>query len=222
MKLLLQLELSKLNSKRYIVIPLFITVIMCYFTTVLLFGLEDEKAINYSKYIWMSTAAIIDCYMLYAAVLVKKVIIDEYSKKTILTLFTYSISRYKLMVAKIVLILILTILSALITQIICIDFLVLVEPHLKLSLNAFSKADFSKWLVQFGWSIVIIFCFTLLIISIGFIKKSSHAVWTWVLVSIFVVQIIMSQNMQELTPFIGAATLILIDTAIRKYSYQVD
>lgn len=222
MKLLVQLELSKLNSKRYIVIPFFITVIMCYFSTVLLFGLEDEKAVNYTKYIWMSTAAIIECYMIYAAILVKKIIIDEYSKKTILTLFSYSINKYKLMVAKIILILILTTFGAVVTQIVCMDFIILVEPHLKLSLNAFSKADFSKWLVQFGWSFVIIFCYTLLIISIGFIKKSSHAVWVCVLVSLFTIQIIMSQGMQVLTPFIGAIVLILTDMAIRNYSYQVD
>ena len=195
---------------------------MCYFSTVLLFGLADDKAVNYSKYIWMSTAAIVECYMIYAAILVKKIIIDEYSKKTILTLFTYSIDRYKLMVAKIILVLVLTIVSAVITQVVCMDFLILVGPHLKLSLNAFSKADFSKWLVQFGWSIVITYCYTLLIISIGFIKKSSHAVWVCVLVSLFAIQVTMSQGMQEFTPFLGAIILIFTDMAIRKYSYQVD
>ena len=200
MKLLMQLELEKFKIRKYIIIAFFITVAMCFFTTISLFSLEQVHAKNYTKSIWMITAAILDCYLIYAAMLVSKIVVEEYNKGTITTLFTYSVNRHKLITAKILLVIAVTLLFTAFTEIICIDYLVLMEPHLELSLNAFSRTDFQEWIKQFGWSLVIISAFTLLITCVGFIKKTSQAVFLTSLFSILVVQIIISQNYHSISP----------------------
>lgn len=222
MKLLLELELSKIKLRKYILISFFITIGMCYFTTLSLFALDSEGAKNYSKCIWTITAVTLDCYMMYAAILVTKIIIEEYTNKTVLSLFTYSISRYKLMLAKTILVILMTIISAIVTEIVCIDYLVIIEPHLNLDLSAFAKADLIRWAKEFGWSLVILLSLTLLIISIGFIKKSVQAVLLSVLVSMFVIQILISQDLQIISPFIGVVTLVLMEVSINRFAYKID
>lgn len=101
MKLLIQLELSKFKIKRYVLFFMLITIGMCLFTTISLFAIEQDKATNYEEAIKMMNAAIIDCYLIFSGIFATKVIVEEYIKKTVLILFTYSVSRRFLMLAKV-------------------------------------------------------------------------------------------------------------------------
>lgn len=222
MKLLMQLELEKFKIRKYIIIAFFITVAMCFFTTISLFSLEQIHAKNYTKSIWMVTAAILDCYLIYAAMLVSRVIVEEYNKGTITTLFTYSVSRHKLLTAKILLIIFVTLFFTVVTEIVCIDYLVIMEPHFGLKLNAFSRTDFQEWIKQFGWSVVIISAFTLFIICIGFIKKTSQAVFLSSLFSVLIVQIIISQNYHSISPVLVLLAIVYTEYAINKHAYQTE
>ena len=222
MKLLMQLELSKFKITKYVIVAFFIMIAMCFFTTISLFSLEQVQAENYKKAIWLVTAMILDCYLIYAAMLVSRVIIEEYNKGTIQTLFTYSVKRHKLLLAKVFLILAVTVFFTVVTEIVCIDFLVIMEPHFGLSLNAFSKADFYEWVRQFGWSIVIIVSAVLFIICVGFIKKSTQAVFLTAIGTIFIVQILISQDLQFISPFLGVLIIGLMQYSIRRYAYQTE
>ena len=84
MQLLIQLELSKFKkAKKYIIFSVLITIGMCLFTTISLFAIEQDKATNYTEAIKMMNAAIIDCYLIFSGILITRVIIEEYIKKTL-------------------------------------------------------------------------------------------------------------------------------------------
>lgn len=186
MQLLIWLELSKFKMKRYALASALITIGMCLFTTISLFAIEQDKATNYDDAIKMMNAAIIDCYLIFSGVLITRVIVEEYIKRTVLILFTYSVSRRYLMMAKVLLVLGITVCFTVITELISITYLIVAGPHMKLALNTFSEADFVYWLTQFGWGIILIISFTLLNISVAFIKKTSQHVFLTSLLSVII------------------------------------
>lgn len=222
MKLLIQLELSKFKIKRYVLFFMLITIGMCLFTTISLFAIEQDKATNYEEAIKMMNAAIIDCYLIFSGIFATKVIVEEYIKKTVLILFTYSVSRRFLMLAKVLCVLGITVCFAIITEIISITYLIVVGPHMKLALNPFSEADFVYWVTQFGWGILLIISFTLLSISIAFIKKTSQSVFLTSLLSVIMVQILISQDVQKLSLVLGMIFTILTEISIKKYADRIE
>lgn len=178
MQLLIGLELFKFKKiKRYLIFCVLITIGMCLFTTISLFAIEQDRAANYNDAIKMMNAAIIDCYLIFSGVLITKVIVEEYTKRTALILFTYSVSRRHLMMAKVLLVLGATTCFMIITELISIIYLIVAGPYMRLALSRFNESDFEYWLIQFGWGIIITVSFTLLNISMAFIKKTSQHVF---------------------------------------------
>ncbi|MCI9314353.1 MAG: ABC transporter permease subunit [Lachnospiraceae bacterium] len=222
MQLLIQLELSKLKKiKRYILSCVLITTGMCLFTTISLFAIEQDRATNYNNAVKMMNAAIIDCYLIFSGVLVTRVIVEEYIKRTALILFTYSVSRRHIMMAKVLLILGITVCFAIITELISITYLIVAGPHMKLALNTFSEADFVYWLTQFCWGIILIISFTLLNISMAFIKKTNQHVFLTSLLSVIIAQILISQDIQKLSLILGVLFIILTEISIKKFADKI-
>lgn len=223
MRLLILLELSKCKKiKRYIVSCVLITIGMCLFTTISLFAIEQDRATNYNDAIKMMNAAIIDCYLIFSGILVTKVIVEEYIKRTALILFTYSVSRRHLMMAKVLLVLGVTTGFTIITELISIIYLIAAGPYMKLALNRFNEADFEYWLIQFSWGIIFTIGFTLLNISMGFIKKTSQHVFLTSLLSVIIAQILISQDMQKLSLVLGILFIILTEISIKKYADKIE
>lgn len=222
MFLLMQLELSKFNIKKYILCSIFIMIGICLFTTISLFAIEQDHATNFENSIKMMNAAIIDCYLIFGGILTIKVIVEEYLQKTISVLFTYSVNRHELMLSKVVLILGITVIFWLVTEIVSISYLVATSNRLGLALNEFSTEDFIYWLVQLGWGFIIMICFILLIVDAAFIKKTSQYVFMSSLLSIIVVQIIISQSLEKSVVFLGALTLWITMLSIKRYSDRIE
>lgn len=195
---------------------------MCLFTTISLFAIEQDRATNYNDAIKMMNAAIIDCYLIFSGILIMRIIVEEYIKRTMLILFTYSVSRHHLMMAKVLLVLGITVCFTVITELISITYLIVAGPHMKLALNTFSKADFVYWLTQFGWGIILIISFTLLNISVAFIKKTSQHVFLTSLLSVIIVQILISQDIQKLSLVLGIIFIILTEISIKKYADKIE
>ena len=170
----------------------------------------------------MMNAAIIDCYLVFSGILVTRVIVEEYIKRTALILFTYSVSRRHLMLAKVLLVLGITVCFTIITEVISISYLIVAGPHMKLALNTFSEADFVYWLTQFGWGIILIIGFILLNISVAFIKKTSQHVFLTSLLSIIIVQILISQDIQKLSLVLGIIFIILTEISVKKYADKIE
>jgi len=195
---------------------------MCLFTTISLFAIEQDRATNYNDAIKMMNAAIIDCYLIFSGILVTKVIVEEYIKRTALILFTYSVSRRHLMMAKVLLVLGVTTGFTIITELISIIYLIAAGPYMKLALKRFNEADFEYWLIQFSWGIIFTIGFTLLNISMGFIKKTSQHVFLTSLLSVIIAQILISQDMQKLSLVLGILFIILTEISIKKYADKIE
>lgn len=223
MQLLIGLELFKFKKiKRYLIFCVLITIGMCLFTTISLFAIEQDRAANYNDAIKMMNAAIIDCYLIFSGVLITKVIVEEYTKRTALILFTYSVSRRHLMMAKVLLVLGVATCFMIITELINIIYLIVAGPYLQLTLNKFTESDFEYWLIQFGWGIIITVSFTLLNISMAFIKKTSQHVFLTSLLSVIIAQILISQDIQKLSLILGILFIILTEISIRRYSDKIE
>ena len=222
MFLLMRLELSKFKIKKYILFSVLILMGICLFTTISLFAIEQDHATNYEDAIKMINAAIIDCYLIFGAILVMKVIVEEYLKRTVSVLFTYSVNRYKLMLSKVVLVLGITVSFWLITEIISISYLGTVGNHLGLALNTFSAEDFIYWLEQLGWGFMIMLCFIMLIADVAFIKKTSQYVFITSLISVVIVQIIISQSLKNYVMCLGMLSLLITMISIKKYSDRIE
>lgn len=93
---------------------------------------------------------------------------------------------------------------------------------MKLALNPFSEADFVYWVTQFGWGILLIISFTLLSISIAFIKKTSQSVFLTSLLSVIMVQILISQDVQKLSLVLGMIFTILTEISIKKHADRIE
>lgn len=222
MFLLMQLELSKFKIKKYILCAVFIMIGICLFATISLFAIAQDHATNYENSIKMINAVIIDCYLIFGGILIIKVIVEEYLKKTISVLFTYSVDRYKLMLSKVILILCITNIAWLITEIVSISYLVTVGNRLGLALNEFNAGDFIYWLIQLGWGFMIMICFILLIVDVAFIKKTSQYVFLSSLLSIVVVQVIISQNLEKSVVYLGILALLITMLSIKKFSGRIE
>lgn len=222
MFLLMRLELSKFKIKKYILFSFFISIGICLFTTISLFAIEQDHATNFENAIKMINAAIIDCYLVFCGILVMKVIVEEYLKRTISVLFTYSVNRHKLMFAKVILILAITVSFWLTTEIISISYLVTVGNHLGLALNTFSTEDFIYWLMQLGWGFMIVSCFILLIADVAFIKKTSQHVFIASIISVILVQIIISQSIEKFIIYLGILSLLITIISIKKYANRIE
>lgn len=127
-----------------------------------------------------------------------------------------------MMLAKVLCVLGITVCFAIITEIISITYLIVVGPHMKLALNPFSEADFVYWVTQFGWGILLIISFTLLSISIAFIKKTSQSVFLTSLLSVIMVQILISQDVQKLSLVLGMIFTILTEISIKKHADRIE
>lgn len=222
MKLLIKLELKKFNLKKYVLAGALITLGMCLFTTISLFAIEQEHATNYTDAIKMMNAAIIDCFLIYGGMLTVKMIVDEYAKRTVITLFTYSVKRTYLMFAKMFVIIGLTVCAALFTEIVCIAYLYLFGFFADLSLIAFSVNDFRYWIVQVIWGMIFLCTFTILQASVAIIKKSGQFVYISSLLSVMLVQMMISQEAERYVFPAGGLCVCLLIAAMKKYMNQLE
>ena len=95
-------------------------------------------------------------------------------------------------------------------------------PYMRLALSRFNESDFEYWLIQFGWGIIFTISFTLLNISMAFIKKTSQHVFLTSLLSVIIAQILISQDIQKLSLILGILFIILTEISIRRYSGKIE
>ena len=192
------------------------------FATISLFASAQESAAGYAEAIKMINAAITDCYLIFSGMLITRVIVEEYLKKTVTILLTYSVSRYRLMAAKVLFVLGMTICLMSVTGLVSLVYLVAAGPYMKLSLGVFGEADFMCWLVQFGWSVILTVTFTLMSMSVAFIKKTSQSVFVSSLLAIIIVQILISQDIQGFSLVFGLISIVLTGISIKKYADKIE
>ncbi|MFQ3543124.1 ABC transporter permease [Halobacillus rhizosphaerae] len=119
---LIKLELKKFKTNWYVNGALIATLFMAIVMSVLPYVERtfDNAVVfqNYSEAFHAINTAQSSIFIVFASVLIAKLIIDEYKFKTITVLFTYPISRKKMMTAKLLLIVLMTFVTILISSIV--------------------------------------------------------------------------------------------------------
>ncbi|WP_416151689.1 ABC transporter permease [Salipaludibacillus sp. HK11] len=107
---LIKLEMKKMNIRN--ILLTFLSINVGIIGIFLLFGLDEEATaeflVNYESVFMLMEIFIVAAFVIYAAVLLSHMIIEEFRDKTISVLFMYPINRRKLLVAKVYIISMLT------------------------------------------------------------------------------------------------------------------
>lgn len=108
---LIKLEIKKSNLGWYIKGALIATIILTAIMCFVIFIAQQEGDLPIATYqdVYVLIGAIVRAtFIVFASVLIAKIVIEEYKNKTILILFSYPVSRKKMIASKLVLIALLT------------------------------------------------------------------------------------------------------------------
>lgn len=168
---LMKLELKKVSLKKYVLLSIIGFLISMFFMFV---GLTDSSTSIYDYEVTFRMIGLIFCfyYIILFAVLVAAYIVNEYTNKTILVMFSYPIDRRKLILAKLLLITTLVMFSMIIGYICCSIFIVLVDKYFNLVNGDFDISILSYW-IPTAIKTIIMFCsLGIWTFVVGMMKKS--------------------------------------------------
>lgn len=153
---LMKLELKKVGLKRYVLFSIVGILISMFFLFV---GLNDSSTIKSSYETAFTTVGLIFCmyYITLFSVLAASYIVNEYTHKTILVMFSYPIDRKKLITAKLLLITLLVMSSMVIGYICCGTFIIMADRYWDLIQGEFEMSVLSCW-IPAALKAIITFC----------------------------------------------------------------
>ena len=168
---LMKLELKKVGLKRYFLFSI-LGIFLCMFFVFT--GLNDKSTSIYDYDVTFSTIILVFCfyYIILFAVLNVAYIINEYTNKTILILFSYPLDRKKLILSKLLLITTLMISSMIIGYICCFTFVVVLDKYFNLVIGDFHISILSYWIPGAIKSIIVFCSLGIWTFVVGMIRKS--------------------------------------------------
>ncbi|MCL1696902.1 MULTISPECIES: ABC transporter permease [unclassified Lysinibacillus] len=129
---LLKLEMKKFNLGWYvkgaIIANIVLTTIMC----LVIYIAQSEGDLLISTYEDVNIligASVRATFIVFASVLIAKLVIEEYKNRTILIMFTYPVSRKKLIASKLVLIAVLTLIAMMLTNIVVVGLFSIINSY---------------------------------------------------------------------------------------------
>lgn len=168
---LLKLELKKISIKRYILYS-FIGIL---FSMVFVFvGLNDSTTKHYDYRTAFQMIGLVFCfyYIILFSVLTVTYIINEYTNKTILVLFSYPVDKRKLILVKLLLILLLIVISIIIGYIFCGTFVIILDKYSNVVNGDFQLSVLSYWIPTAVKAILMFSSLGVWTFIAGMIKKS--------------------------------------------------
>lgn len=130
---LIRLELRKGKLGWYLKGAVIANLLIIAFVSILPYAEGAEEAVfsDMAEAIMAISTFVRATFIIFASVLIAKLIIDEYKNKTITVLFTYPVKRTKLMLAKIIIISAVTFLAILVSNIIDVIGFLIVNHYLE-------------------------------------------------------------------------------------------
>lgn len=196
MKKLIQYEIEKNNLLKYILGSIFIIIMVSFFMMVAMDSVVHENPpykMTYDSIIKSINSFMMEAFIIWCSVLVAKIVVEEYTNKTILILFTYPVKKSRLILAKMVLIITFGILSTLIGDIIGIVFVSVVDHCLDLLEGEFVIETLFISIENILLGIFTVAVFTLVPYILGIYKKSIAVTIVGGFITSFIVQIFVSQ-----------------------------
>ena len=127
---LIKLEIKKYKLYRY-VLPAVICIIgvIAFLTMSFITTLVDSRQAmdTYENTLRMIQVIMTQIFIIFSAVLTTKIIMDEYKNRTILNMFTYPINRKKIIIAKLLVIVLFTMIAILIGDLVCTAYVMILD-----------------------------------------------------------------------------------------------
>ena len=194
---LIKLEFKKFGIARNIIFAvaailfsiLFITVSLCD-------SMTDPKQ---TKDTFESTYLVIGLlmsfiFLVYSAILTVRLIIGEYTQRTITIMFSYPLKRVNLIASKLIIITVYTAISMMIGYICCSGYIVLMDRLFDMLEGTFQISMLQTWIPMAISAIVVCTLLSLWSFIIGMIRKSVPAAIVTSLFAIVFRQVIISKN----------------------------
>ena len=217
MKTLIRLELRRTNFRTYAISALIIAVIMLGFLYLFAYApmLETNDAdmkifSGYENLIPLYGVLNMTVFCVLAAVIYSKIIIEEYSGKRPILLFSYPINRKKIMLSKLCIVFVFTVIAMFISNFLIFIIFGVSEKFLHLV-----SGDFTYSIMFQAIETTLIMSLSaasigIIAVGIGFIKKSPTTIVSAVLIASLMCNIVANTTSSKIAMYIFVAVMILI------------
>ncbi|MED3728300.1 ABC transporter permease [Priestia filamentosa] len=212
---LMKLEYQKHHLSQYFkMVAIWILVI---FGLVALMGWGSRNEIEpmfptYTDFMTLTNIFIRIVFITFSAVLLSRLVIDEYKNKTIHLLFTYPLQRKKLMQAKLLIVLIFCFVSIVMATFVISLLIFFVSPHLYLVENPVKMNEIISTIPSTLINAVMMAGISLIPLFFGMRKKSTAATITWAVIIGLLINSTVSTGGEEfsLSQFIVIPTILCL------------
>lgn len=194
---LIKLELKKFGTARNIIFTFAAILFSILFITVSLWDSMTDP--EQTKDTFESTYLVIGLlmsfiFLVYSSVLTARLVIGEYSQRTITIMFSYPLNRMKLIASKLIIIMVYTAISMAIGYICCSGYIVLVDRFFDMLEGTFLISMLQTWIPMAITTVVVCTVLSLWPFIIGMIRKSVPATIVTSLIVIVFRQVIITKN----------------------------
>ena len=222
---LMRLELKKVKMRYFIAGILIIIVGLLFFANTSIYASVQETPKNsYSNILKLVNMAVTECFTIYGAVLISKVIISEYVNRSALIMLAYPINPKLWMTAKLLVISLFVMIGTFLGNMCCTLFIVFRDRYWDIVNGTFSLQNLQEILsltiiTMFLNGFLILFSFV-----VGMIKKSISATIVGSILMAFFLQILLTQTESRyqliLSGFVAILVLFIFSGIIFKTSIK--
>lgn len=222
---LMRLELKKVKMRYFIGGILIIIVGLLFFANTSIYASVQETPKNsYSNILKLVNMAVTECFTIYGAVLISKVIISEYVNRSALIMLAYPINPKLWMTAKLLVISLFVMIGTFLGNMCCTLFIVFRDRYWDIVNGTFSLQNLQEILsltiiTMFLNGFLILFSFV-----VGMIKKSISATIVGSILMAFFLQILLTQTESRyqliLSGFVAILFLFIFSGIIFKTSIK--
>ena len=190
---LVRLEARKIRIRNLILLDVPITAILLFSTFVSIFGVNQDHASSFTAIFKMMTSTVWDFYLFYTAYLISRIIVEEYVSHTVMIMFTYSIKRTRIFLAKILLASMISLTCQFLSQVICFAFVIIADNRFSLVNGVLTKSACNEFWQYVMVDLLVAEAAVLFISAVAIMKKAVSSVFLYGIGFLFIYQVIISQ-----------------------------
>ena len=217
---LVRLEARKIRIRNLILLAIPITTILLFSTFVSIFGVNQDHASSFAAIFKMMTSTVWDFYLFYTAYLISKIIVEEYVNHTVMIMFTYSIKRTRIFLAKILLASMISLTCQFLSQVICFAFVIIADNRFSLVNGVLTKSACNEFWQYVMVDLLVAEAAVLFISAVAIMKKAVSSVFLYGIGFLFIYQVIISQINSFLILWCSYTSIFIVCIAFYVFSIQ--
>ena len=218
---LIELEIKKYKLKKYIKGVIIAIICVMAFLTMSFIDSKINTPQDLDKYksvIWMINVLITDVSLIFSSTIIAKIIIGEYRNKTILVMFSYPISRKKIMLSKLIIVAVFAMAVILIGNTLCILYTVILDSIVDVVAGSFSFNYISAASLSFLGFTVMGGILSLIPFYVGMRKKSAPSTVVTAVIIAALMQPVIGHDPQVKNTLIKLSIITLIAFILAAYT----